>query len=276
MFIKRVVIKSRFTTDIYNRCILIELMRFYCNSHVFIAPLAISRYNAANSILLKEGLRYFMDLIHYLIDFVLNLNVHMNTLVNTFGLWTYALLFLIIFCETGLVIMPFLPGDSLLFAVGIITATTNLNVHLMVFVLAFAAILGDNVNYWVGHLFGEKLFKPDAKILKTSHLEKTHQFFEKYGAKAIIIARFVPIIRTFTPFAAGMGEMPYRRFITLSVIAAFIWVGSITYLGYFFSNIPFMQENFSYLVIAIILVSIMPAIIEIIKKRRSLKKQKSC
>ncbi|WP_119328180.1 DedA family protein [Cysteiniphilum halobium] len=216
-----------------------------------------------------------MGFIHYIIDFVLNLNVHMNTLVNTFGLWTYALLFLIIFCETGLVIMPFLPGDSLLFAVGIITATTNLNVHLMVFVLAFAAILGDNVNYWVGHLFGEKLFKPDAKILKTAHLEKTHQFFEKYGAKAIIIARFVPIIRTFTPFAAGMGEMPYRRFITLSVIAAFIWVGSITYLGYFFSNIPFMQENFSYLVIAIILVSITPAIIEIIKKRRSLKKQKN-
>lgn len=199
----------------------------------------------------------------------------MNTLVNTFGLWTYALLFLIIFCETGLVIMPFLPGDSLLFAIGIITASTNLDVHLIVFILAFGAILGDNVNYWIGHFFGEKLFQPNAKILKTSHLEKTHQFFDKYGAKAIIIVRFIPIIRTFTPFAAGMGKMPYRRFITLSIIAAFIWVGLLTYLGYFFSNISFMQENFSYLVIAIIFVSITPVIIEIIKKRCLLKKQKN-
>ncbi|WP_119344302.1 DedA family protein [Facilibium subflavum] len=213
-----------------------------------------------------------METIHYLIDLILNLNVHINSLVNTFGLWTYVVLFLIIFCETGLVIMPFLPGDSLLFAVGIVTATTNLNVHLMVFILAFAAILGDNCNYWIGHLFGEKLFKPDAKILKTSHLTKTHQFFDKYGAKAIIIARFVPIIRTFTPFAAGMGEMPYRKFVLLSVIAAFIWVGLITYFGYFFSNIPFMQDNFSYLIIAIIVVSVTPAIIEIIKKRRQVKK----
>ncbi len=214
-----------------------------------------------------------MDTIQYLIDFVLHLNVHMNTLVNTFGLWTYAFLFLIIFCETGLVVMPFLPGDSLLFAVGIVTATTNLNVHLMIFVLAFAAILGDNCNYWIGHLFGEKLFKPDAKILKTSHLEKTHQFFEKYGAKAIIIARFVPIVRTFTPFAAGMGEMPYRRFMILSVIAAFVWVGSLVYIGYFFSNIPFMREHFSYLVLAVIIASITPAIIELTKRRRRLKKE---
>lgn len=213
-----------------------------------------------------------METLKFLTDFFLNLNVHLNTLVNTFGLWSYALLFLIIFCETGLVIMPFLPGDSLLFAVGIVTATTSLNVHMMVFILAFAAIIGDNCNYWVGHLFGEKLFKPDARILKTAYLEKTHQFFEKYGAKTIIIARFVPIVRTFTPFAAGMGEMPYRKFVTLSVLAAFIWVGSIVYLGYFFSNIPFMKENFSYLVLAIILLSITPPIIEILKNRRKMKK----
>lgn len=215
-----------------------------------------------------------MDFIHHLVDFVLNLNIHIYTLVNTFGFWTYALLFLVIFCETGLVLMPFLPGDSLLFAIGIITASTNLNVHLTVFFLACAAILGDNVNYWVGHLCGEKLFKPDARILKTSHLNKTHQFFEKYGAKAIIIARFFPIIRTFTPFAAGMAEMPYRRFISLSIIAAFVWVGTITYLGYFFRNIPFIQKNFSYLFIAIIFISVTPAIITIIKKYRLLKKTK--
>jgi len=213
-----------------------------------------------------------MEITQHLVDFILNLNVHINALVNTFGLWTYALLFLIIFCETGLVIMPFLPGDSLLFAVGIVTATTHLSVHLMVFLLAFAAVLGDNCNYWIGHLFGEKLFSPDAKILKTGHLEKTHQFFEKYGSKAIIIARFVPIVRTFTPFAAGMGAMPYRKFLGFSIVAAFIWVGIIVYLGYFFSNIAFIQENFSYFIIAVILVSVTPAVIEIIKKRRQLKK----
>ena len=216
-----------------------------------------------------------MDMIQYLTGFVLHLNVHMNMLVDQFGLWTYALLFLIIFCETGLVIMPFLPGDSLLFAVGIVSSTTSLNVHLMVFILAFAAILGDNLNYWIGHLFGEKLFKPDAKILKTSHLDKTHLFFEKYGAKAIIIARFVPIVRTFTPFAAGMGEMPYRHFMILSVIAAFIWVGSLTYLGYFFSNLPIIKEHFSYLIIAIIIISITPAIVELVKKRIRTRKQNS-
>ena len=214
-----------------------------------------------------------MEITQHLVDFILNLNVHINALVNTFGLWTYALLFLIIFCETGLVIMPFLPGDSLLFAVGIVTATTHLSVHLMIFLLAFAAVLGDNCNYWIGHLFGEKLFSPDARILKTAHLEKTHQFFEKYGSKAIIIARFVPIVRTFTPFAAGMGAMPYRKFLTFSILAAFIWVGSIVYLGYFFSNITFIQENFSYFIITVILISVTPAIIEIIKKRRELKKK---
>ena len=212
-----------------------------------------------------------MEITQHLVDFILNLNVHINALVNTFGLWTYALLFLIIFCETGLVIMPFLPGDSLLFAVGIVTATTHLSVHLMVILLAFAAVLGDNCNYWIGDLFGEILFSPNARILKTAHLEKTHQFFERYGSKAIIIARFVPIVRTFTPFAAGMGAMSYRKFLSFSILAAFIWVGSIIYLGYFFSNIIFFQENFSYVIIAVILVSVTPAVIEVIKKRRRLK-----
>lgn len=209
-----------------------------------------------------------MGFIHHILDFILNLNIHMNTLVDSFGLWTYALLFLVIFCETGFVIMPFLPGDSLLFATGIITTTTNLNVHIMVSTLTIAAVIGDNVNYWIGHLFGAKLFKSNAGILKIAHLEKTHKFFEKYGTKAIIIARFVPIVRTFTPFAAGMGKMPYRQFIVFSIIAAFIWVASITYLGCFFSNIPFMQKNFSYLIIIVVLASIAPAIIEVIKARR--------
>ncbi|MFZ9035314.1 MAG: DedA family protein [Francisellaceae bacterium] len=209
-----------------------------------------------------------METIKFLIDFVLNLNVHLNALVDSFGLWTYAFLFIIIFCETGLVIMPFLPGDSLLFAIGIVASHTDLDVHLLVLTMIFACILGDNVNYWVGHFLGEKLFKPDAKILKTAYLQKTHQFFEKYGAKAIIIARFVPIIRTFTPFAAGMGEMRYRKFLLLSILAAIIWVCSITYLGYFFSNMPIVKENFSILVIVIILVSITPAIIEYLRKRK--------
>lgn len=208
-----------------------------------------------------------MTTIEYLIDLIVNINLHLNILVKNFGMWTYFFLFLIIFCETGLVIMPFLPGDSLLFAIGIITAKTDLNLNLIIILLSTAAIMGDNLNYWLGHLFGENLFKENAKILKKSHLEKTHKFFEKHGSKAIIIARFIPVIRTFTPFAAGVGAMSYKKFMLLSVLAAFIWVGSITYIGHFFSNIPVVKDNFKIIIVSIIIISITPAVFEIIKSR---------
>lgn len=207
-----------------------------------------------------------MDLIYYFIDFVLHLDAHLNTIVSNFGMWTYVILFLIIFSETGLVVTPVLPGDSLLFAVGIICVTTPLRIEIIIPLLIFAAILGDTCNYWIGRTFGDKAFKPNSRILKTKHLERTHAFFDKYGAKAIVIARFVPIVRTFVPFCAGMGYMPYRRFITLSILAAIFWVNLIALAGYFFSNIPVVKDNFGLVIIAIILVSLMPVFIEVAKK----------
>lgn len=207
-----------------------------------------------------------MDIIKFIIDFILHIDAHLVELVAQYGIWVYAILFLILFCETGLVVTPFLPGDSLLFVAGALAAlpTNDLNVHTMVVLMVAAAIIGDAVNYTLGRLFGEKLFSyPDSKILRRSYPDKTHRFYEKYGGKMIILARFVPIVRTFAPFVAGMGHMSYRHFAVYNVVGALVWVLLFTYAGYFFGGLPVVQENLKLLIMAIIIISILPGIIEI-------------
>lgn len=217
-----------------------------------------------------------MDFIRFVIDFILHIDVHLAELVADYGVWVYAILFLILFCETGLVVTPFLPGDSLLFVAGALASleTNDINVHLMVVLMLIAAILGDAVNYTIGRLFGDRLFSnPDSKIFRRSYLDKTHTFYEKHGGKTIILARFVPIVRTFAPFVAGMGHMSYRQFALYNVTGALLWVLSFTYAGYFFGTIPMIQENLKLLIVAIIVVSILPGVIEIIRHRRAAAKQ---
>ncbi len=217
-----------------------------------------------------------MDFIYLVIDFILHIDAHLAELVAEYGVWVYAILFLILFCETGLIVTPFLPGDSLLFVAGAIAAlpTNDLNVHLMVVVMITAAIIGDAVNYTIGRLFGERLFSnPNSKIFRRSYLDKTHAFYERHGGKTIILARFVPIVRTFAPFVAGMGHMSYRRFAFYNVTGAFIWVLLFTYAGYLFGNLPVIQENLKLLIVGIIVLSIMPGIIEIIRHKRAAAKQ---
>lgn len=224
-----------------------------------------------------ELLTQFADLIKFLIDFILHIDVHLAELVAQYGTWVYAILFLIIFCETGLVVTPFLPGDSLLFVAGALSAldTNDVNVHLMVLLLLFAAILGDAVNYSIGRIFGEKLFSnPNSRIFKREYLDKTHAFYEKHGGKAIILARFVPIVRTFAPFVAGMGKMSYRHFAFYNVTGAIAWVLLFTYAGYFFGNLDIVQKNLKLLIVAIIVISILPGVIEVIRHRRASAKAK--
>lgn len=217
-----------------------------------------------------------MDFIYLVIDFILHIDAHLAELVAEYGIWVYAILFLILFCETGLVVTPFLPGDSLLFVAGAIASlpTNDLNVHLMVAVMITAAIIGDAVNYTIGRLFGERLFSnPNSKIFRRSYLDKTHAFYERHGGKTIILARFVPIVRTFAPFVAGMGHMSYRRFAFYNVTGAFIWVLLFTYAGYLFGNLPIIQENLKLLIVGIIVLSIMPGVIEVIRHKRAAAKQ---
>lgn len=217
-----------------------------------------------------------MDLIHFLIDFILHIDVHLAELVAQYGVWIYAILFLILFCETGLVVTPFLPGDSLLFVAGALSAlpTNDLNVHLMVLLMVIAAIVGDAVNYTIGRLFGEKLFSnPNSKIFRRSYLDKTHSFYERHGGKTIILARFVPIVRTFAPFVAGMGHMSYRHFAAYNVVGALLWVLLFTYAGYLFGDLPVVQENLKLLIVAIIVLSVLPGVIEIIRHKRAAAKQ---
>ena len=224
-----------------------------------------------------ELLTQFADLIKFLIDFILHIDVHLAELVAQYGTWVYAILFLIIFCETGLVVTPFLPGDSLLFVAGALSAlgTNDVNVHLMVLLLLFAAILGDAVNYSIGRIFGEKLFSnPNSRIFKREYLDKTHAFYEKHGGKAIILARFVPIVRTFAPFVAGMGKMSYRHFAFYNVTGAIAWVLLFTYAGYFFGDLDIVQKNLKLLIVAIIVISILPGVIEVIRHRRASAKAK--
>lgn len=207
------------------------------------------------------------------IDFILHIDQHLTALSAQYGMWIYAILFLIIFCETGLVATPFLPGDSLLFAAGGIAAVGGMNIHIMVLILLVAAILGDTVNFMIGKYFGAKLFSnPDSKIFRRAYLEKTHAFYEKHGGKTIIIARFVPIVRTFAPFVAGMGDMHYGKFIRYNIIGALAWVLLFSYLGYFFANIPLVKNNLGLVLGVIIVISILPAVIEIVRAKYAAKK----
>ena len=203
-----------------------------------------------------------------LIDFVLHIDQHLIELTQTYGLWIYAILFFIVFCETGLVVTPFLPGDSLLFAAGAVAALGGMNVHIAATLLLAAAVIGDAVNFAIGKYFGEKLFaKPDSRVFKREYLDKTHAFYEKYGGKTIILARFMPIVRTFAPFVAGMGNMHYGRFIRYNIIGALMWVGLLTYAGYFFGELPVVKNNFGLVVIGIIVVSVLPMAVEIAKAK---------
>ena len=211
-----------------------------------------------------------MDILHFFVDFVLHIDVHLAELVQNYGVWIYGILFVIIFCETGLVVTPFLPGDSLLFVAGTLAALgeNHINVHLMVLLLIAAAVLGDASNYFIGKFFGEKLFSnPDSKIFKQAYLDKTHQFYEKHGGKTIIIARFVPIVRTFAPFVAGMGKMTYAHFFSFNVIGGALWVPLFMYAGYFVGENEFVKRNLSLLIIVIIFVSLLPGIFEIVRQK---------
>ena len=211
-----------------------------------------------------------MEYIKFLIDFILHIDVHLAALTVQYGAWVYAILFLILFCETGLVVTPFLPGDSLLFVAGAIATlpSNGLNVHLLVFILIAAAIMGDGVNFYIGHFFGEKMFSnPDSKIFKRSYLDKTHLFYEKHGGKTIVLARFAPIVRTFAPFVAGMGKMHYRFFFMMNVLGAVLWVVLFVYAGYFFGELPFVKDNLHLLLVGIIFISLLPGIIAAIRNR---------
>lgn len=211
-----------------------------------------------------------MELIKAVIDFILHIDQHLVDIVNDYRTWTYLILFLIIFAETGLVVTPFLPGDSLLFAAGAIIAKpeTSLNVGLMWILLIVAAILGDLVNYHVGKFIGIKAFSGKYRFLKIEYLNKTQQFYNKHGGKTIIYARFIPIIRTFAPFVAGIGTMSYGRFATYNIVGGIAWVTSFLFIGYFFGGLPVIKSNFTYVIFGIILLSVLPAIIEVVRERR--------
>jgi membrane-associated protein len=209
-----------------------------------------------------------METLKKLLDIILHLNVHLDTLVSDYGAWVYAILFLIVFCETGLVVTPFLPGDSLLFAAGAIAAGGRLDVFLLILLLLAAAVAGDTVNYWIGNLAGHKLVARFPRLIQKKHLDRTHNFFERYGGKTIIIARFVPIVRTFAPFVAGIGQMTYTRFMSFNVVGALLWVLLLVPAGYFFANVPFVRKNFSLVILAIIFLSTLPAVFEFWRARR--------
>ena len=210
-----------------------------------------------------------MEALSQIVDIFLHLDRHLAPILEQYGALTYLLLFLIVFCETGLVVTPFLPGDSLLFAAGAFAAAGSLSVFWLIVLLSIAAILGDTVNYWVGHFLGPRLVaSPRIKMIRAEHLDYTHQFFEKYGGKTVIIARFVPIVRTFAPFVAGLGSMSYGRFMAYNAVGGVAWVLLCTVAGYLFGNLPFVRENFSIVVLAIIFVSLLPAVWEILQARK--------
>ena len=210
-----------------------------------------------------------MDLLHQALDLFLHLDTHLQDVIQTYGTWTYLLLFVIVFCETGLVVTPVLPGDSLLFAAGTFAGIGSLSISRLWVLLIVAAVLGDAVNYAIGHYMGPKVFTEQGhRFLKREYLDRTHAFYEKYGGKTIIIARFVPIVRTFAPFVAGVGSMTYARFALFNVIGAILWVTVCLAAGYIFGNVPFVREHFTLVVLGIIFVSILPGIIEWMRQRR--------
>jgi membrane-associated protein len=209
-----------------------------------------------------------VELIRTLIELVLHLDKHLNVIIQTYGMWTYLLLFLVIFLETGLVVTPILPGDSLLFAAGTFAALGSLNVGVLFVLLSIAAVGGDTVNYWIGHFVGPKVFsREDVRFLNKEYLERTHRFYEKHGGKTIILARFIPIIRTFAPFVAGIGKMSYWHFISYNVIGGLAWIALFTFGGYFFGNIPVVKDNFTLAILAIIFISLVPVMIEFVNHR---------
>ncbi len=209
-----------------------------------------------------------MEILTTIINLFLHLDVHLAEIISSTGSLTYVILFLVIFAETGFVVTPFLPGDSLIFAAGALSAKGYLNLFVLYFSLIAAAILGDTVNYWIGHYIGPKAFKSNSRFLKREYLEKAQHFYEKHGGKAIILARFVPIVRTFAPFVAGIGVMNYRKFIMYNVTGGIIWISIFLFGGYFLGNIPFIKENFHYTVVLIIAISLVPIIIEFIKSKQ--------
>lgn len=216
-----------------------------------------------------------MEIITFFIDFVLHLDEQLSTIISQYGTWTYAILFLIVFMETGFVVTPFLPGDSLLFAAGSFAALGALNPFIIVGLLCVAAILGDTVNYSIGNYIGDRAFSGNIRWLKKEYLEQTQEFYEKHGGKTIILARFVPIIRTFAPFVAGVGTMPYNKFVSYNVIGGIVWVTSFTFLGYFFGNLPFVKDNFELVIFAIIFISFIPPVMEFFKARKEIKAKKA-
>lgn len=207
-----------------------------------------------------------MPLLQFLIDLFLHLDTHLSAIISQYGAWTYGLLFVVIFIETGLVVTPFLPGDSLLFAAGTFAALGSLNVWFLFLLLAAAAVLGDTVNYWIGHFLGDRAYH--IKWIKKEYLDRTHAFFEKHGGKTIFLARFVPIVRTFAPFVAGIGRMSYSYFFSYNVFGGIVWVALMTFTGYFFGNIPFIRDHFSLAIIVIILISLVPMGVEALRTRR--------
>ena len=215
-----------------------------------------------------------MEMILKFFDILLHLDKYINVVIQDYGQWTYLILFLIVFCETGLVVTPFLPGDSLLFVAGAFAALGSLNLVWVLVLLSVAAILGDTINYWVGNFIGPKVFQmQNSRIFKKEYLDRTHQFYEKYGPITIVIGRFVPIIRTFAPFLAGVGSMTYGKFLIYNVVGGLLWIFSFTLGGYFFGNLPFVKKNFTLVIFAIIIISVMPTVIEYFRQRKAAKKE---
>lgn len=210
-----------------------------------------------------------MTVISFVIDFVLHMDEYLGQIVSSTGYWTYAILFVVIFIETGLVVTPFLPGDSLLFAAGaLIAATGVLDIKVLYLLMVIAAVGGDTANYWIGHSIGQGVYKKESRFIKKEYLDRTHNFYEEHGNMTIFLARFIPIIRTFAPFVAGVGRMTYKHFISYNIIGGIIWPALFLFGGYFFGNIPFIQEHFSLVVIAIVIISFIPAVVEFIKARK--------
>ena len=215
-----------------------------------------------------------MQVILSIIDFILHIDKHLIEIVDQYKVWSYAILFLIVFCETGLVVTPFLPGDSLLFAAGAIASKGAIDPNFLALILFIAAVVGDAVNYSVGRFIGPKVFeKKDSRIFKQEYLKRTQKFFEKYGSKTIVFARFVPIVRTFAPFLAGVGSMSYSKFGFYNIFGAALWVGIFVYAGFFFGSQPFVEKNFKVVILAIIVLSFLPAVIEVLKARREARRE---
>ncbi len=214
-----------------------------------------------------------MEWITTLLDVFLHLDKHLNEIILNYGAWTYLILFLIIFCETGLVVTPFLPGDSLLFAAGTFAALGSLEVGWLCVLLTIAAIAGDALNYWIGNYIGPRAFTSESRFLKKEHLQRTHEFYERHGGKTIILARFIPIIRTFAPFVAGIGAMTYSRFATYNVVGGAVWVASFTFAGFQFGNLPAVRENFTFVIIAIIIISTLPGVVEFVRAKLRSRRQ---